>query len=103
MISGRQIRAARAFLIWDRRDLSRNAVMSLAAIELIESGANVSGKAMVSAVSAIQAALEAEGIEFTDDNGIEGVRLHPKAAKQFNIAPARRNKIVVTKIEERSR
>ena len=103
MISGRQIRAARAFLIWDRRDLSRNAVTSLATIELIESGANVSGKAMVSAVSAIQAALEAEGIEFTDDDGIEGVRLHPKAAEQFNMTPARRNKIVVTRLEKRKR
>jgi hypothetical protein len=103
MISGRQIRAARAFLIWDRRDLSRNAVMSLATIEFVESSADVSGKAMVSAVSAIQAALEAEGIEFTDDDGIEGVRLHPKAAEQFNMTPARRNKIVVTRLEKRKR
>ena len=98
MISGRQIRAARAFLIWDRRDLSRKAAISLAAIELIESSAHVSGKAMVSAVSAIQAALEAEGIEFTNRNGIEGVRLHPTAAEQFNITPPRRNKTVVTRV-----
>ena len=77
-ISGLQIRAARAFLVWDRRDLSRKAVVPLAAIEHLEMGAKASGKTMMAALSAIQAALEAEGIEFTEDNGVLGVRLHPK-------------------------
>jgi hypothetical protein len=36
---------------------------------------------MVKGLAAIQAALEAEGIEFTDDNGVPGVRLHPKKRK----------------------
>lgn len=78
MISGLQIRAARAFLVWDRRDLSRKAVVPLATIEQIESGTKISGAAMISALSAIQAALEAEGIELTEDDGVLGVRLHPK-------------------------
>jgi hypothetical protein len=36
---------------------------------------------MVKAVAAIKAALEAEGIEFTDDDEILGVRLHPAKSK----------------------
>jgi hypothetical protein len=31
---------------------------------------------MTTALSAIKAALEAEGIEFRDDKGVPGVRLH---------------------------
>ena len=82
MISGLQIRAARAFLVWDRRDLSRKAVVPLGTIEHVEMGAKVSGKTMVAALSAIQAALEAEGIEFTEDGGVLGVRLHPKPTRK---------------------
>jgi hypothetical protein len=82
MISGLQIRAARAFLVWDRRDLSRKAVVPLGTIEHAEMGAKVSGKTMVAALSAIQAALEAEGIEFTEDGGVLGVRLHPKPTRK---------------------
>jgi hypothetical protein len=78
MITGLQVRAARGFLVWDRRDLARRAVVSLATIERIETGGPVSGKAMTVALASIQATLEAEGIEFTDDNGVLGVRLHPK-------------------------
>jgi hypothetical protein len=50
----------------------------LRALEHIETGAEISGSAMVKGLAAIQAALEAEGIEFTDDKGVPGVRLHPK-------------------------
>ena len=82
MISGLQIRAARAFLVWDRRDLSRKAVVPLATIEQIESGAKISGAAMGAAISAIQAALEAEGIEFTEEDGVLGVRLHAKPVRK---------------------
>jgi hypothetical protein len=80
MITGLQIRAARAFLVWDRRDLSRKAVVPLGTIEQIETGSKISGSTMTSALSAARAALEAEGIEFTDDNGVLGLRLHPKPA-----------------------
>ena len=79
-ITGLQVRAARAFLVWDRRDLARRAVISLATIERIETGGVVSGKAMTAALASVQATLEAEGIEFTDDDGVLGVRLHPKPA-----------------------
>jgi hypothetical protein len=79
MITGLQIRAARAFLVWDRRDLSRKAIVPLAAIERLETGGKTS-KAMLAALSAIQTTLEAQGIEFTDDRDVIGVRLHPKPA-----------------------
>ena len=74
MISSLQIRAARAFLVWDRRDLSRKAVVPFGTIEQLETGAKPSGKAMLAALSAIQAAFETEGIEFTEDDGVLGVR-----------------------------
>jgi transcriptional regulator with XRE-family HTH domain len=80
MITGLQIRAARAFLVWDRRDLARRAVVSLTTIERIETGGAVSGKAMMAALASVRTTFEAEGIEFTDDNGVLGVRLHPKPA-----------------------
>jgi hypothetical protein len=79
MISGLQ--TARAFLTWDRRDLARKSVVSLSTIERLEMGGKISGAAMASAVSAAQTTLQAEGIEFTDDDGVLGVRLHPKGKK----------------------
>jgi hypothetical protein len=81
MITGRQIRAARGFLAWDRRDLANKAVVTLYTIERLEIGAEVSGAAMNKALAAIKATLEAEGIEFTDGAGVLGVLLHPKKRK----------------------
>ena len=91
MITGLQIRAARAFLVWDRRDLSRRAIVPLAAIERLETGTKPSGKTTLTALSA---SLEAEGIEFTDDDGVLGVRLHPKPTRRFvdKAAPAAKGK-----------
>jgi hypothetical protein len=43
MITGRQIRAARGFLAWDRRDLANKAVVTLYTIERLETGADISG------------------------------------------------------------
>jgi hypothetical protein len=54
MISGRQIRAARGFLAWDRRDLAKKAVVTIYTIERIETGGKLSGTAMVKGLSAIQ-------------------------------------------------
>jgi hypothetical protein len=81
MITGRQIRAARGFLAWDRRDLAKKAVVTLYAIEHLETGAEISGAETKKALTAIKATLEAEGIEFTDGAGVLGVRLHLKKAK----------------------
>jgi hypothetical protein len=68
MVSGLQIRAARGFLCWDRRDLARKSVVPL------------STGALNAGLSAIKKALEAEGIEFIDGD-IPGVLLHPKKGK----------------------
>jgi hypothetical protein len=78
LIRGPQIRAAHGFLAWDRRDLAKKAVVTIYTIERIETGAEISCTAMIKGLAAIQAALEAEGIEFTDDKGVLGVRLYPK-------------------------
>jgi hypothetical protein len=81
MINGLQIRAAGGFLAWDRRELAKKAVVTLYTVERIETGAEISGTAMVKGLAAIKAALETEGIEFMDDKGVRGVRLHPKEAQ----------------------
>jgi hypothetical protein len=79
MVSGLQIRAARGFLCWDRRDLARKSVVPLSTIERIETGEKITG-ALNAGLSAIKKALEAEGIEFIDGD-IPGVLLHPKKGK----------------------
>ena len=81
MITGRQIRAARGFLAWDRRDLAQKAVVTLYAIERLETGAEISGAGTNKTLTAIKAALEAGGIEFTDGAGVLGVLLHFKKGK----------------------
>jgi ribosome-binding protein aMBF1 (putative translation factor) len=75
LASGLQIRAARGFLCWDRRDLAREAAVPSASIERIETGHQPAGKTAEN-LSVIQSVLETKGIEFTDDNGVLGVRMH---------------------------
>jgi transcriptional regulator with XRE-family HTH domain len=79
VITGAQIRAARGFLTWDRRDLAKKATVSIYAVERIERGAGISDAAMAKGLAAIKAALENEGIEFIDDADAPGVRLRLKA------------------------
>ena len=80
-ITGAQMRAARGFLAWDRRDLAKKSVVTLYAIERIETGAEMSGAAMTKGLAAIKVTLEAGGIEFTSNAGVLGVLLHPKKGK----------------------
>ena len=75
MISGPQIRAARGFLDWTAHDLANKAVVPIATVQMIESGEVA---ASLAELVAIQATLAAEGIEFTNDDGVPGVRLHHK-------------------------
>jgi hypothetical protein len=42
-ITGTQIRAARGFLAWDRRDLAKKSVVTLYTIERLETGNSVRG------------------------------------------------------------
>ena len=56
-ITGKQIRAARGFLAWERRDLAKKSVVTLYTIERIETGAEMSGAAITKGLAAIKAAL----------------------------------------------
>ena len=82
MITDAQIRAARGFLAWDRRDLAKKAAVTIYTVERIEMGTEISATAMVKGLAAIKAALEAEGIEFIGDADVPGVRLHLKKRKR---------------------
>jgi hypothetical protein len=86
VIAGPQIRAARGFLAWDRRDLARKAIVTIYTVERLKTGADISGTAMANGLAAIKAALEAEGIEFTDDKGVLGVR-HPTIGAAIATGP----------------
>jgi transcriptional regulator with XRE-family HTH domain len=67
MISGTQVRAARAVLGWSMRDLALRAFVSIAAIKLFESREDRTDEGRRQ-LEAIQAALEAAGIYFEGDS-----------------------------------
>jgi transcriptional regulator with XRE-family HTH domain len=78
MISGAQIRAARGLLGWTSRELARRTIVSDATVYALE---HVLGLAAnVDALAAVQATLEAEGVEFTNGDA-PGVRLRPKGQR----------------------
>jgi transcriptional regulator with XRE-family HTH domain len=76
VITGPQIRAARALVGWPVRELAHRAIVSISSVNAAEGGAGPPSVS-VKTFAAIQATLEAVGIEFLNDN-IPGVRLHPK-------------------------
>jgi|SRR5579863_6695341 len=68
MITADQARAARALLRLDQAELARRAGVSLATLRRVERGTEMP-RASARAVTAIQHALEAAGVEFID-NGV---------------------------------
>ncbi len=70
-ISSGQMRAARGLLGWSQPKLAIEAGMSEPTVKRFETGG---AKVSEDAVKRLQAALEAAGVEFTNDDG-EGVRL----------------------------
>jgi transcriptional regulator with XRE-family HTH domain len=76
LITSEQIRAARALLRWEQRNLAEASGVSLPSIKRLEtSPGNLSAQPRT--IDALRAALEAAGIEFT--NGDQpGVRLRKK-------------------------
>jgi hypothetical protein len=78
MISAAQIRAARGLLGWTPRELARRAIVSDATVYALEHVVGLA--ANVDALAAVQATIEAAGIEFTNGDA-PGVRLHPKMPK----------------------
>jgi ribosome-binding protein aMBF1 (putative translation factor) len=80
MISGAQIRGARAFLGWTIKELSQKAKVGISTIQRIESAAGPPNT-LVSNLAAIQSALEAGGIEFTNGDS-PGIRLRRKPSRK---------------------
>jgi transcriptional regulator with XRE-family HTH domain len=66
MITTAQIRAARGLLKWTQATLAHRAALSTVTLNLIENDAT---RPRESTLRAIQAALEAEGVEFLADSG----------------------------------
>ncbi len=81
VITLEQIRAARAMLGLKQQELAKKAGISTGTLNNIERGVQTDPK--LSTLKAIQNALEAEGIEFTEtETGAIGIRL--QAARQTN-------------------
>ena len=74
-ISSEQVRAARALLRWEQRQLAAASGVSLPSIKRLETSPGLLG-AQLRTLAAIRAALESAGVEFIAENGGgAGVRL----------------------------
>ncbi|MBY5349564.1 multiprotein-bridging factor 1 family protein [Rhizobium leguminosarum] len=79
MITTEQVRAARALLRWEQKELAEASSVSLASIKRLEIQKGEL-KAQPRTMAAIRSALEAAGIIFIDSNGNgPGVRLRDPA------------------------
>lgn len=75
MLTSEQVRAARAFLRWEQRELAEASGVSLPSIQRLETKPGPLA-AQVRTIAAIRGALESAGVEFIDENdGGPGVRL----------------------------
>jgi predicted transcriptional regulator len=82
VLSSELIRAARALLRWEQRDLEAASSVSLPTIKRLESKPGIMA-AHLSTVVALKKALEAAGVEFIDENGGgPGVRLKKRQQKK---------------------
>jgi transcriptional regulator with XRE-family HTH domain len=71
----RQIKAARALLAWEQKDLAKASGLGLATVQRMEKMGLE--RSTVANAQKLLSAFEAAGIEFTTaDNGGVGVRLH---------------------------
>jgi len=73
MLTSDQIRAARALLRWSARELAEKAGISLPTVQRLEAAEGIPSTS-VKTLMAVQAALEAAGVEFTNGDA-PGVRL----------------------------
>jgi hypothetical protein len=82
VLTSELIRAARALLRWEQRDLEAASSVSLPTIKRLESKPGIMAAHMTTLV-ALKKALEAAGIEFIDENGGgPGVRLRKRQRKK---------------------
>ena len=79
MISARQIKAARALLGMDQRELSNSAEVAISTVKRIEVAEELTGS--VRTLWRVQTALERAGVEFipADEHKGPGVRLKEKS------------------------
>jgi hypothetical protein len=78
MLSSEQVRAARALLRWEQKDLAEASKVSLPSIKRLEGQPGLLA-AQPRTIAAIREALEAAGVIFVDANGEgAGVRLRKK-------------------------
>ena len=82
LLSSELIRAGRALLRWEQRDLADASAVSLPTVKRLESQPGIMS-AHMSTVTALRKALEAAGIEFIEENGGgPGVRLRKVSEKK---------------------
>jgi transcriptional regulator with XRE-family HTH domain len=82
VLSSELIRAARALLRWEQRDLAAASSVSLPTVKRLEAKPGIMAAHMSTTV-ALRRALEAAGIEFIDENGGgPGVRLRRRHQKK---------------------
>lgn len=75
MLTSEQIRAARALIRWEQRDLAEKSKVSLPSVQRLETRPGPLA-AQERTIDALRAALEAAGVEFIAENGGgPGVRL----------------------------
>ncbi len=71
MLNGCQIRAARALLRWSAQDLAKRAGVGIQTIKRFEAFDGLP-PSRSSTLLDVQLALQAAGVEFTEDDGIQG-------------------------------
>jgi hypothetical protein len=82
VLSSELVRAARALLRWEQRDLEAASAVSLPTIKRLEAKPGVMA-AHPPTVLALRRALETAGVEFIDENGGgPGVRLRKRQARK---------------------
>jgi hypothetical protein len=78
LITSEQVRAARALIRWEQRDLASTSKISLPSIKRLETTSGPLA-AQARTIEALRSALEAAGVEFIPENGSgPGVRLKKK-------------------------
>jgi predicted transcriptional regulator len=75
LISGRQLKAARAMVGWEQTDLAAKSGVAISTVRRMESFDGEVG-ARTSTLSLVKRALEKAGVEFLNDDS-PGVRLKP--------------------------
>jgi hypothetical protein len=82
ILSSELVRAARALLRWEQRDLAASSSVSLPTVKRLESKPGLMA-AHMSTVTALRTALEKAGIDFIDENGGgPGVRMRKRQLKK---------------------